>query len=204
MFAGRRCQGRWPVSSLIRPTKSEVEMSELVPAGRMPLQELAPKSGAPSASTCTGRMRGRPVRARSASTCSMAGARARCAATASAPRSALRGDDADHRRPRRRRGVGTGVGGVWSRGARAARVRDHGDQRLESTDDHVANRVGPVRPRLERATSRYRRSAKKARNSSPQSSARSPPATCGRWFSRGSARMSKTLPAAPALGSAAP
>ena len=55
-----------------------------------------------------------------------------------------------------------------------------------------------------RAPRRYRRGAKNPRSSSAHSSASSPLSTCGRWLSRGSARTSSTLPAAPALGSVAP
>ena len=51
------------------------------------------------------------------------------------------------------------------------------------------------------AASRYRRERKNARSSSAHSSASSPPATSGRWLSRGSASTSRTLPAAPAFGS---
>ena len=48
-----------------------------------------------------------------------------------------------------------------------------------------------------------RREAKNARSRSAPSSASSPPATSGRWLSRGSASTSSTLPAAPAFGSGA-
>ena len=51
---------------------------------------------------------------------------------------------------------------------------------------------------------RQRRDAKKLRSNDADSSARSPPATSGRWLSRASPSTSSTLPAAPALGSAAP
>ena len=59
------------------------------------------------------------------------------------------------------------------------------------------------RPRLSEESAQ-RRVRKNARSSSPDSSASRPPATSGRWLSRGSARMSSTEPAAPAFGSTAP
>jgi hypothetical protein len=50
----------------------------------------------------------------------------------------------------------------------------------------------------------YRRDAKNPLSSWPHSCASRPPATSGRWFSRGSPSTSSTLPHAPALGSLAP
>src|SRR5439155_5126975 len=50
----------------------------------------------------------------------------------------------------------------------------------------------------------YRLSAKKRRRRSADSPASRPPATSGRWLSRGSLSTSRTLPAAPAFGSSAP
>ena len=62
----------------------------------------------------------------------------------------------------------------------------------------------PPRPTSRKRRAIYsRRDAKKARSSSAPSSASSPPATSGRWLSRGSASTSSTLPAAPAFGSGA-
>ena len=49
-----------------------------------------------------------------------------------------------------------------------------------------------------------RRSAKNSRSSAAHSSSLTPPLTWGRWLSAGSASTSRTLPAAPALGSGAP
>ena len=56
----------------------------------------------------------------------------------------------------------------------------------------------------ERLSRGYRRALKKASSRAAASSASRPPSTWGRWFRRGSPRMSITLPAAPAFGSGAP
>jgi hypothetical protein len=55
-----------------------------------------------------------------------------------------------------------------------------------------------------RLASQRRRAAKKSARSAAHSGCSTLPTTVGRWFRRGSARMSRTLPAAPALGSAVP
>ena len=51
--------------------------------------------------------------------------------------------------------------------------------------------------------SAQRRAAKKLRSRVAESAPRTPPITRGRWFRAGSARTSRTLPAAPAFGSGA-
>ena len=62
----------------------------------------------------------------------------------------------------------------------------------------------PPGVRSGRLASQRRRAAKKSTSSAAHSGCSTPPMTTGRWFRRGSARMSRTLPAAPALGSAVP
>jgi hypothetical protein len=73
------------------------------------------------------------------------------------------------------------------------------DRRLGLAAGRVARRSAPA---VEAPA--QRRSAKNARSRSLDSAASSPPATSGRWLSRGSPSTSSTPPAAPALGSSAP
>ena len=76
---------------------------------------------------------------------------------------------------------------------------------------HNGFRDRPIQPlshpsgyAIVRLASQRRRAAKKSSSSPAHSGASTPPTTSGRWLRRGSARMSRTEPAAPALGSAVP
>src|SRR6202012_3998639 len=78
-------------------------------------------------------------------------------------------------------------------------VADLGDALLDAAQDVVAgDDAEPVR-----LAGHQRRAAKKSRRRVADSAARMPKTPSGRWFRAGSARTSRTEPAAPALGSGA-
>ena len=106
------------------------------------------------------------------------------------------------RTPPRRAGAATRIASraTSPRATRASGARAHREERSPriARVSFVSIARGP------RARHAYRRELKKSISSAAHSGASRPPATSGRWFRRGSARMFRTEPAAPAFGSVVP
>ena len=101
--------------------------------------------------------------------------------------------------PRSRGGIAarSGGGGIRTLGAGVTHSTVFETARFNHSRTPPGVRTG-------RVASQRRRAAKKSSRRAAHSGCRTPPMTVGRWFRRGSARMSRTLPAAPAFGSAVP